>query len=85
MNEMRRLPKLKRISINSELELDTWLSKNSNREEPVLIVTNTDASHQKHVSREQIASLLNKHGWQSGKAYNIGTSKLLGSEISKSA
>lgn len=80
---MRRLPALKRITINSELELDVWLSKNIDAAESVLMVTHADASHRKHVSREQSAALLEKHGWASGRGYTIGSSKLLAVEISR--
>lgn len=81
---MRRLPKLKRITINSELELEVWLSKNADKEESVLMVTHADVSHRKYVSREQIATSLKKHGWKSGSGYTIGSSKLLAGVISKS-
>ena len=81
---MRRLPKLKRITINSELELEVWLSTNADKEESVLMVTHTDVSHRKHVSREQIAALLKKHGWKSGSGYTMGSSKLHAGVISKS-
>ncbi len=81
---MRRLPALKRITINSELELDVWLSKNIDAAESVLIVTHADASHRKHVSREQSAALLEKHGWTSGSGYTVGSSKLHALVISSS-
>lgn len=82
--KMRRLPKLKRITINSGLELDVWLSKNADKEDSVMVVTHSDVSHRKYVSREQIEAVLKKHGWKSGNSYTVGSSNLRASVISKS-
>jgi len=79
---MKRLPTLKRITINSELELDTWLKKNPNHAESVMLVTHTNESHKKYVSNEQVWDILKKHGWKTGSRYNIG-SALLGHVILK--
>lgn len=49
---MGRLPKLKRINISSELELEVWLAKNADKDESIIVVTHTDVSHRKCVSRE---------------------------------
>lgn len=83
-NKMRRLPKLKRININSELELEVWLSKNADQEESVMVVTHTDVTHRKYVDREQIAAILKKHGWKSGSSNIVGSSNLRADVISKS-
>ncbi len=77
-----QIPKLKRINICSELELDVWLERNTSQEDSVMVVTHTNTSHQKFVSREQVGQLLVKHGWKAGSRYNIG-SDLLGHVITK--
>lgn len=75
------MPNLKRVRIFSELELSTWLDKNSGHES-VMLVTHSDASHKKHVSREQISDVLAKHGWKEGFKYTL-SSTLLGHVISR--
>ncbi len=77
------MPNLKRININSEQELEVWLAKNSNHEESVMVVTHTNASHRKFVSREQIGEVLTTHSWKAGPRYSIG-SDLLGHVTTKS-
>jgi len=79
---MSHLPNLKRITINSELELDTWLKKNPTYKESIILVTHTNESHKKYVSREQVREILVKHGWKAGPRHNIG-SNLLGHVISR--
>lgn len=58
------IPKLKRINIHSEKELDVWLTRHSSQEERVMVVTRTNAAHRKFVSREQIGQVLAKYGWK---------------------
>ena len=77
------IPKLKRITINSEQELDVWLARNSSQEESIMVVTHTNASHRKFVSHEQVGHVLAKHGWKAGFRYTIG-SDLLGHVITRS-
>lgn len=79
---MSQLPSLKRVTINSELELDIWLKKNPAHEEPVMLVTHTNESHKKYLSRGQVREMLGKHGWKTESRYNIG-SNLLGHVVSK--
>jgi len=79
---MTEIPKLKRINIHSELELKVWLKKNSSQKESVMLVTHSNTSHQKHVSREQIGEMLAEHGWKAGSRYTLG-SDLLAHVISK--
>lgn len=78
------MPNLKRININSELELDVWLARNANHKESVMVVTHTNTSHQKFVSREQIEEVLAAHSWKAGRSYTFGSSDLLGHVITKS-
>ena len=75
-------PKLKRINVCSEQELDVWLKRNTSQEESVMVVTHANSSHQKFVSREQVGQLLAEHGWKAGSRYTIG-SNLLGHVITK--
>lgn len=76
------IPKLKRINVFLIQELDVWLTKNSSQEESIMVVTHTNASHRKFVSREQVGQVLAKHGWKVGSRYTIG-SDLLGHVITK--
>ncbi|MEE9334923.1 MAG: hypothetical protein V3U65_12620 [Granulosicoccaceae bacterium] len=76
------MPKLKRINVHSEQELDVWLAKNSGQEKNILVVTHANASHRKYVSRDQVGQVLAKHGWKAGPRYTLG-SVLLGHEIKK--
>ncbi len=78
-----RFPKLKRINIDSEQELEVWLSKNADTHESYLVVTNSDNSHAKHVSKERLTEIIEQHGWKSGGAYTVGTSKLRAHLISR--
>ena len=80
-----RLPKLKRINIGSEQELEVWLSRNADKEDSFLVVTNADKTHAKHVSHERLREILHQHGWKSGGAYKVGTSSLRADLISKLA
>lgn len=77
------MPNLKRINIASVLELDTWLAKNSSNHESVMLVTHTNASHKKFVSRESVAEALAKHNWNADSRYTL-SSDLLGHVITKS-
>ncbi len=79
---MKHLPNLKRITINSELELRVWLKKNPNHSESIILVTHTDESHKKYVSREQVIEVLAQHGWKTDSRFTLG-SNLLGHVISK--
>ena len=81
---MTNIPSIKRINISSELELDTWLRKSSTQDGSVMLVTHSDASHRKHVSREQIAKVVEDHGWEAGTRYTL-SSHLLAHVISRIA
>ena len=74
------IPTLKRINIKSEQELDIWMARNASDVESVMVVTHTNTSHRKYVSREQINCVLARHGWKSKMRYNLG-SNLLGHVI----
>ncbi len=76
------MPDLKRITIASERELAVWLSKHAGDEERVMLVTHTNPSHRKHVSREQVGALLAESQWKAGPRYTLG-SHLLGHVITK--
>ena len=79
---MKRLPSLKKVTINSELELNVWLKKNINQDESVILVTHTNEAHKKYVSRSQVNEVLAKYGWKTNSRFNLG-SALLGHVISK--
>jgi hypothetical protein len=76
------IPKLKRINVYSEQELEVCLTKNSGQEKSIMVVTHTNATHQKFVSREQVGQILANHGSKTGSRYNIG-SNLLGHVITR--
>ena len=79
---MKRLPKLKKIRISSELELDIWLKRNTNHEESVILVTHTNKAHKNYVSRRQVNEILVQYGWEANSRFNLG-SNLLGHVVSK--
>lgn len=79
---MKRLPNLKRITINSELELNVWLRKNPSYDDSVILVTHTNKTHKKYVSRSQVNEVLAQYGWKTDSRFNLG-SDLLGHVISK--
>jgi len=66
------IPKLKRIKVSSEQELRSWLAKNSEREQEVMIITCNKKSRDKHLSRDQVRCALNEHGWAAGQSYTLG-------------
>ncbi len=76
------IPKLKRINVSSENELDIWLANNSSQEVSTMVVTHASTSHRKFVSRERIGQLLETHGWEAGPRYTLG-SGILGHVITK--
>lgn len=75
------IPNLKRIKISSVLELTTWLAKNPDQEEDVMLVTHTKASGPNHVSHEQVREALDAHGWRAGFRYTLNAT-LIGHLIS---
>jgi|GEM_PF-3871793 len=48
------IPKLKRIKISTIQELQTWLNKNRDQEEYVMLVTHNKTYQSNHISREQV-------------------------------
>lgn len=79
-----KLPKLKRVKISSKQELEVWFKRKSSQEENIMVVSHTNASHRKFVSREQIEEVVVEHGWKAGPRFTIG-SDLLGHVINKLA
>jgi hypothetical protein len=64
------VPRLKRIRVSSEQELDNWLAKNSEMGE-VLLVTCGKKSLEKFISSEQVRATLGLHGWTAGSSYTL--------------
>lgn len=77
------MPNLKRININSVQELEVWLARNASHEERVMVVTHTNTSHRKFVSREQIREVLTTYDWRAGRSYTLGSADLLGHVITR--
>ena len=65
------IPNLKRFKVSSEQELRTWLSKNSERQKEVMIVTCNKSSPEKYVSNELIRDALRENGWVAGRRYTL--------------
>ena len=74
------MPNLKRVKVSSVQELESWLKENTDFHQCVMLVTQADASHRKFISREQVGQTIEKHGWNAGKRYTLG-SGLLGHVI----
>ncbi|KLN61702.1 hypothetical protein WH96_05105 [Kiloniella spongiae] len=75
------IPKLKRIKVLSEQELRNWLGKNSEQEQEVMIITCNKKSRDKYLSRDQVRSALNEHGWTAGQSYTLN-GNLIGHVVS---
>ena len=75
------IPRLKRIKISSEQELRSWLAKNSECEQKVMIITCNAKSRDKHVSSNNVRSALGKTGWVAGRSYTLD-GNLIGHVIS---
>ncbi len=65
------IPKLKRVKISSELDLRTWLAKNSELRQEVMIVTCNKSSPDKYVSSDQVRNVLGESGWAAGRRYTL--------------
>ncbi len=77
------MPKLKRIKVSSQHQLQNWLAANSGDELEVMIVTCNEKSQDKHVSREDVHDALARHGWAAGPRFTL-KSNLVGQVISHS-
>ncbi len=78
------IPNLKRVRVSSETELTTWLSKNSDQSESVMLVTQCRPSSSKYVSREQVHDALVAHDWVAGPRFTLNAT-LIGHVISRPA
>jgi len=76
------IPNLKRIKINSEVELSTWLTNNADLEKSVMLVTFNKNSPEKHVSHDAVHSALKTHGWTPGRRYTLNAN-LIGHVIAR--
>lgn len=65
------LPRLKRIKVSSERELRSWLTKNSESGQEVMIVTCNKKSRDKYVSSDQVRGALDENGWVAGRSYTL--------------
>jgi len=78
------IPSLKRLTISSQGQLESWLAKHSGGAQSVMLVTHANASHPDYVGREHVAEALAVHGWQAGRRYTLNAD-LLGHVITKPA
>lgn len=65
------LPKLKRVKVSTEQELRTWLNKNSECPQEVMITTCNKASRKKHLSSQQVRKTAAECGWIPGRSYTL--------------
>ena len=65
------IPNLKRIKVSSEQELRTWLSKNSERQQEVMIVNCNKKSRDKHISSDQVRDAVGESGWNAGRSFTL--------------
>ena len=80
---MAKIPKLKRVRIYTEQDLENWVSKPAPQEETVMLVTYNEASGPKHVSREKIRDAITPYGWIGVSRHTLNT-HLIGQVIRKS-
>lgn len=77
------IPKLKRIKVSTVQELRSWLTKNSNKPQDVMIVTCNKRSQTKHIRSQQVRDVARETGWSSGRSYTL-VGNLSGHIVSKS-
>lgn len=65
------IPKLKRIKVSSQGQLQTWLAKNADCPGEVMIVTCDKTSRDKYLSTAQVEKALRDHGWSAGPRYTL--------------
>jgi hypothetical protein len=65
------LPKLKRIKVTSERDLQNWLTKNKGHGQDVMIVTCNKTSLKKHISTVHLHRVLKETGWTAGRSYTL--------------
>ncbi len=76
------IPNLKRIKVSSADELRTWLAKNPDHGDDVMVVTCNKKSPSKYVPRTQVMEALADHGWQNGRSFTL-IGNLTGTVISR--
>jgi hypothetical protein len=76
------IPNLKRVRISSVQELESWLAKQSDQAQSVMVVTYSEATHDKFVSHDQVGDVLTAHGWDAGRRYTLN-GNLIGHVMSK--
>lgn len=74
------IPKLKRVTVSSERELNAWLAGQSAATGAHMLVTHCNPSSPKHVSRAQVRDALCAHGWCAGRRFTL-TKSLVGHVI----
>ena len=77
------IPKLKRIKVSSERELRSWLAKNSDQEQRVMLVTCNKKSRDKFVGSDKVRDVVVEHGWSAGQSYTL-KGNLVGHVVSHS-
>ena len=65
------IPNLKRIKVSSESDLVSWLNKNANAADQVMIVTCGKASPKKHIKGARVRELLEDNGWLAGQSFTL--------------
>jgi len=76
------IPNLKRIKVTSLEQLSAWLSKQPSAPQQVMLVTLTSKTNTHYISREDIDTAVQTHGWSIGFKYTL-KGDLLGHVISK--
>ncbi|MCK0168797.1 hypothetical protein MWU52_14655 [Jannaschia sp. S6380] len=65
------VPRLKRVKVSSEQELRTWLAKNADGTQSVMVVTCDRNSRDKFVGSDQVRAAAAAHGWAAGRSYTL--------------
>lgn len=65
------IPKLKRVKVATEQELHTWLRKNADIGQDVMIVTCNKTSRDKHISSDAVRRAFHEFGWTPGRSYTL--------------
>ncbi|MEM9432348.1 MAG: hypothetical protein AAGA12_00380 [Pseudomonadota bacterium] len=65
------IPKLKRIKVSTEQELRTWLRKNAEPAQEVMIITGNKKSGEKHIPSQSVRDVVRENGWEFGRSYTL--------------
>lgn len=76
------IPNVKRIKIQSVEELQTWLMKNTQSAQAMMLVTYNKKSDAHYIERDVMIDALAQHGWQSTRSYTLNA-HLLGHVVQR--